>query len=110
MEVTTKTKTGDPIATFKAHALIVIAGTETHKLALHKDQFGIWKVTDPESGALITRVNNTYKGLPVSSRTLTLKSARVNAQDQVDHLIARVGTDSFNATLARARAKFGAAK
>jgi hypothetical protein len=110
MEVTTKMKNGDPIVTFKAHALIVIAGVETHKLALHRDKFKMWNVTDPESGALVVRVHNNYKGMPVSSRTLTLKIARELAAAEVDHLIARVGIDLFNATLARARAKFGAAK
>ena len=110
MEVTTKMKNGDSIATYKAHALIVIAGTETHKFALHKDQFGIWKVTDPESGALVVRIHSSYVGVPVSSRSHTLKIARKLAADEVDLLISRVGTDSFNATLARARAKFGAAK
>jgi hypothetical protein len=105
VNITTKTKTGETIATYKAHALIVIAGTETHKLALHKDDWGTWKVTEPESGGLIVRVKNHYKGVPVSSRTLTLKAARALAMAQVDDLIERIGTDSFNATLARAKAK-----
>jgi len=102
MEVTTKTKTGDPIATFKAHALIVIAGTETHKLALHKDGFGAWKVTHPESGACVAHVRGQYQGALVSSKGYTLREARAAAQAQIDALIERIGSGEFNAVLARA--------
>jgi hypothetical protein len=102
MEVTTKTKTGEPIATFKAHALIVIAGVETHKLALHKDGFGAWKVTHPESGACVAHVRGQYKGAVVSSKGFTLKEARAAAQAQIDALIESIGSAKFNAVLAGA--------
>lgn len=81
--------------------LIVIAGSETHKLALHKNPHGIWAVSDPKSGAGVIRaVDGQYKGIRVSSRGLTLKEIRQLALADVENLIARIGSEKFNAVLA----------
>ena len=81
--------------------LIVTAGTVTHKLALHQDRLGDWVVSDPKSGAaVIRRITGWYKGCPISVGKATKKQVQVWARDAVDNLIARIGSDKFNATLA----------
>lgn len=81
--------------------LMVIAGSEAHKLALHKTPTGVWAVSDPKSGASIIRaIHGQYRGIRVSSRVLTLKEVRQLALADVEALIARVGSDKFNAVLA----------
>lgn len=81
--------------------LIVTAGSTTHKLALHKDPVnGAWVVSDPLSGAAVIRqVSGSYKGVRVSSRGYTQKEIRMLAIADVEALIARVGSDRFNAVL-----------
>lgn len=81
--------------------LMVIAGTQAHKLALHKTSLGNWVVSDPKSGAAIVRnISGWYKGAPVSTRNFTLREVRALALSEVDTLISRIGADRFNATLA----------
>lgn len=81
--------------------LMVIAGTQVHKLALHKTALGNWAVSDPKAGAAIVRnIAGWHKGAPVSTRNFTLREVRALALSEVDNLIARVGADRFNATLA----------
>lgn len=83
------------------HALMVIAGSEAHKLALHKDNVGDWVVSDPKSGAAVIRkVPGWHKGCPVSLRCATLKEAKQLALAEVDALINRVGSERFNSVLA----------
>ena len=83
------------------HALVVISGTEVHKLALHKDNTGDWIVSDPKSGAAVVRkVPVWYKGCPVSLRGATLKEAKQLALAEVEALIGRIGTERFNSVLA----------
>ena len=83
------------------HSLMVIAGSEAHKLALHKDQTGDWVVSDPRSGAAVIRkVPGWYKGCPVSLRQATLKEARQLALAEVEALINRIGSERFNSVLA----------
>lgn len=83
------------------HALMVIAGSEAHKLALHKDNVGDWVVSDPKSGAAVIRkVAGWYKGCPVSSRSVTLSEARRLALAEVEALIDRIGSERFNQVLA----------
>lgn len=83
------------------HALMVIAGSEAHKLALHKDNVGDWIVSDPKSGAAVIRkVPGWYKGCPVSLRGTTLKEARQLALAEVEALINRIGSERFNQVLA----------
>lgn len=81
--------------------LMVIAGSEAHKLALHKDNLGHWVVSDPKSGAAIVRhVSGQYRGITVPSKGLSLKDIRQLALADVENLIQRVGSERFNATLA----------
>jgi len=86
--------------------LIVIAGSETHKLALHKDADGVWCVADPKSGALVVKsVCGQYKGIRISSRGLTLKEVRQLAIADVELIISRIGSTRFNDVLATGRLK-----
>jgi hypothetical protein len=78
--------------------LIVLSGTQVHKLALHK-QDGAWMVAHPASGARMCDVRATYKGMPVSSKGYTLTQAKAAALAQVDAMIERMGTDRFNSVL-----------
>jgi hypothetical protein len=78
--------------------LIVLAGTQVHKLALHKLD-GEWIVAHPASGARVRDVLATYKGVPVSSGGQTLKWARAAALAQVEAMIERMGSDRFNSVL-----------
>ena len=81
--------------------LMVIAGTQVHRLALHRDALGDWVVSHPDSGAaVIRRLSGWFKGCPVSTAPYTLAEARKRAQEQVDDLIQRVGSERFNAVLA----------
>ena len=81
--------------------LMVIAGTQVHKLALHKTTLGNWVVSDPKSGAAIVRnVPGWFKGCPISTRGFTLREVRAFAQGEVDNLISCIGSDRFNAALA----------
>jgi hypothetical protein len=80
--------------------LVVIAGTETHKLALHKDSIGNWVVSDPKSGAAVIRsLTGWFKGCPVSTIGYTKKEALRRALDEVESLIERIGSAKFNAVL-----------
>lgn len=92
---------GGGIEEVSYHALMVIAGAEVHKLALHKDIVGDWVVSHPASGACVVRkIPGWYKGCPVSLRGATLKEAKQLAMAEVEALISRIGTERFNATLA----------
>ena len=85
--------------------LMVIAGTQAHKLALHKDSLGDWVVSHPPSGAaVVRRITGWYKGCPVSSKGLTQAQARQLALAEVDALIQRVGAARFNDVLKHQRA------
>jgi hypothetical protein len=90
---------GDPVP---YDPLIVISGSMVHKLALHKDDSGQWVIAHPASGGKVTRVDSTYKGVPVSSRGMTLARARNLAMIKVEALIEHVGPDAFNNTLQKA--------
>jgi hypothetical protein len=83
---------GDPI---KYTPVIVIAGTQVHKLALHK-QHGAWMVSHPASGARVCDLQATYKGVPVSSAGQPLAWARKVAMAQIESIIERIGSDRFN--------------
>jgi hypothetical protein len=84
----------------KYSPIVVIAGTETHKLALHQLPSGHWVVSDPKSGAKIVSVHGQYKGIRTSSRGLTKRELRVYALASVEALIEQIGSDKFNAVLA----------
>ncbi len=84
---------------------IYIAGTETHRLALHKepsgkpDPYREWQVSDPVSGRQVCRVYASYQGVPCSSKGFGLKQARDFANATLDALLNRIGSDKFNATI-----------
>jgi len=97
--ITLRRQDGSEINTVKSHLLVCHAGTVTHTLHLHRDSVGEWAVSDPRSGGKVLRVQGFYKGCPVSTKTLTIAQARGLAQDQINTLIERVGSDRFNAIL-----------
>lgn len=80
--------------------IMVIAGSDTHCLALHKvgDE---WRVSHPEIGAKVLLVEMTYRGIPMTTRDLTIAQVRNLAVKQIDLLIERVGSAKFNAVIER---------
>lgn len=101
--ITLRRKDGSEIETVKSHLLVCHAGTVTHTLHLHRDSLGFWTVSDPRSGGKVMAVTGVYKGMPVSSKGLSLREVRGPAQAQIDALIERVGSDRFNAIMANPR-------
>lgn len=90
---------------FSYTPLIVISGSEVHKLALHKDGLGFWQVSHPTSGAMVCHVNGSWKGIRVASQGFSLKEIRQLAQSDVDAVINRVGTEKFNQVLAAGKTR-----
>tara|TARA_R110002126_G_scaffold27033_2_gene90965 strand:- start:45 stop:383 length:339 start_codon:yes stop_codon:yes gene_type:complete len=86
--------------------IIFLAGTTTHRLALHREagaapaSYREWAVSHPIIGAKVCRVTGTVKGVPVSSRHLTTKQARAAAMAQIAAMCERIGSNKFNATIA----------
>lgn len=78
--------------------LIYSRMNEVYKFALHKVA-GLWIVSHIESGAKVCNVNALYKGMPVSSRGLTLRQARIDALDTIDALVDRIGFDKFDSVI-----------
>jgi hypothetical protein len=97
--ITLRRKDGSEISTVKSHLLVCHAGSVTHTLHLHRDSLGLWAVSDPRSGVKVLHVVGQFKGLPVASKGMTLREIRGSAQQQIDALIERVGSDRFNAIL-----------
>lgn len=89
--------------------LIYIVGTETHRLALHReinrlpDPHKEWVVSDPQLGMLITKVRMRSQGVPVSSRGCSIKDARNGAMSTLDTMVECIGSDKFNNRLLSAR-------
>lgn len=79
-------------------ALIYTRMTGIYKFALHKVA-GLWIVSDIKSGAKVCNVNALYKGMPVSSRGLTLREARMFALHTLDTLVDRIGFDKFDSVI-----------
>ena len=98
--ITLRRKDGTEIETVKSHIVVVTAGTVTHALHLHRLTDGQWAVSDPASGGRLLYVMGNFKGIPCSSRGLTLKEAKACAFAQVEALIERIGSDRFNHVLA----------
>lgn len=97
--ITLRRKDGSEIETVKSHLLVCHAGSVTHTLHLHRDSLGFWAVSDPRSGGKVLHVQGQYKGVPCSSHGMLLRDVRWLAQQQIDALIERVGSDRFNAIL-----------
>ena len=85
--------------------IIFIAGTVTHRLALHREagtapaSYREWAVSHPVIGAKVCRVTGTHKGMPCSSRGLTSKQARAAAMDALTATCERIGSAQFNAII-----------
>jgi hypothetical protein len=97
--ITLRRKDGSEIETVKSHLLVCHAGSVTHTLHLHRDSLGFWAVSDPRSGGKVLHVQGQYKGVPCSSNGMLLRDIRGLAQQQIDALIERVGSDRFNTIL-----------
>ena len=98
--ITLRRKDGTEIETVKSHLVIVTAGTVTHALHLHRLTDGQWAVSDPATGGKVLYVEGRYKGVPCSSRGLTMREAKAMAFIQLEALIERIGSDKFNHVLA----------
>jgi len=88
---------GEPI---RYTPIIVIAGSDTYRLALHKvgDE---WQVSHPEIGAKVLSLAYFHRGIPMTTRDLTIAQARNMAVQQIDSLIERVGSVKFNSVIQR---------
>lgn len=93
--------------------LIYIAGTETHRFALHRNLTSAmrqdmkdWHVSELATGMHVRTVRSSYKGMPCSSRGLTLAAARRAAMATLDEFLESIGSDMFNKTIAKAQAKW----
>ena len=101
-------RSSDPV---KYHPVIYMRGSNAHALALHRDigsapeRSRRWVVSDPVSGCLICRVNATYKGMPVSSASLTIAQARSFALIDLDSLVDRIGLAEFERVMADPEAR-----
>lgn len=98
--ITLRRQDGSEIETVKSHLVVVTAGSVTHTLHLHRLTNGQWAVSDPATGGKVLYVEGRYKGVPCSSRGMTLSEAKAMAFAQVELLIARIGSDKFNRVLA----------
>ena len=89
------------------YPIIFMRGTDAWRLALHREPVhagkGEWIVSDPVSGYRVCRVTATYKGVPVSSKDLTVAQAREMALAQLDLTVGRVGLERFTRVLAEAQ-------
>ena len=92
-----RTPMGEPV---RYTPIMVIAGSDTHRLALRKvgDE---WQVSHPEIGAKVLLVEMTHRGVPMTTRGLTIAQARNLAIKQIDLLIERVGSAKFNTVIER---------
>lgn len=83
----------------------VTVGDLTHTLALHQSA-GRWLISDPITGGGICEVGATYKGMPVSSKDLGVREARLAAASTIKQMIHRHGAAEWNARLAAARVRY----
>ena len=102
-------KGSDKTVDVKYDRLIYIINDRIHLFALHREQTpGIpkdrreWIVSDPVSGYRLLRVNAHYRGLPISSASLTIAQARECALADIDRLVDRVGLEKFESVIDRA--------
>jgi hypothetical protein len=81
------------------HPIIFMRGSRSWRLALHRDPVlagkGEWTISDPVGGYRVCRVTASYKGVPVSSRDLTVTQARAAALVDLDLTVDRIGLDRF---------------
>lgn len=95
---------GEPV---EYYPLVFLRGTETWRLALHREPVlagkGDWTISDPVSGYRVARVTAMHKGVPVSSRHLTITQARAAALVDLDLTVDRIGLDRFSRVLNQAQ-------
>lgn len=77
----------DPVPTSYT-PLVYTHQSSVWRLALHKSARS-WIVSDPNSGAKILTVSATFKGVPVASGDLPLRTAREFALVDLDALVDR---------------------
>ena len=106
-----RVKNSEKTVDVKYDRLLYMCGTRAHIFALHREQTpGIpkdrreWIVSDPVSGYRLLRVNAHYRGLPISSASLTIAEARQCALADIDALVDRVGLEKFESVIDRAHA------
>jgi hypothetical protein len=106
-----RVKGSDKTIDVKYDRLIYTRGHRAHIFALHREQTaGIprdrreWIVSDPVSGYRLLRVDAHYKGMSISSASLTIAQARQCALADIDRLIDRVGLEKFETVIDRAHA------
>ena len=87
--------------------ILFTVGSTVHKLGLHTDPAGNWLVSYPALGIKVCSVDNTYKGVPCSSRDVPLKLARELAKASLEVLIAMRGSDVFNEKVGQMFAIYG---
>jgi len=91
------------------YPIVYLAGSDAWRLALHREPVlagkGDWIVSDPVSGYRVCRVTATYKGLPTTSRDLTVTQARAAALIDLDTTVTRIGLERFARVLGEAQAK-----
>lgn len=89
------------------YPIVFLRGTAVWRLALHRDPVlagkGDWIVSDPVSGYRVCRVTASYRGVPVSSKDLTVTQARGAALADLDLTVDRVGLDRFTRVLYEAQ-------
>lgn len=108
------TRAGGVSEPVEYYPIVFLRGTDTWRLALHREPVlagkGDWIVSDPVSGYRVTRVTATHKGVPVSSRHLTVTQARAAALVDLDITVDRIGLDRFARVLNQAQTKKEPAK
>jgi hypothetical protein len=81
------------------HPIIFMRGSRSWRLALHREPVlagkGDWIVSDPVGGYRVCRVTASFKGVPVSSRDLTVTQARAAALADLDLTVDRIGLNRF---------------
>lgn len=92
--------------------LLFIAGTQTHRLALHRslnralpDKHKDWHVSEPTTGMHVRTVVGIYKGVPTGSNGYNQREARLAALGTLEALLVQIGSDKFNDTINKAKEK-----
>lgn len=89
------------------YPIVFLRGSESWRLALHREPVlagkGDWTISDPVSGYRLNRVTASFKGVPVSSKNLTVTQARAAALADLDLTVDRIGLDRFSAVLGAAQ-------
>jgi hypothetical protein len=96
--------TSEPV---EYYPIVFMRGSEAWRLALHREPVaagkGDWIVSDPVGGYRVCRVTATYKGMPVTSHSLTVTQARAAALVDLDTTVNRIGLDRFTRVLNEAQ-------